>query len=154
MPSQTARSRAAWPRPLIPLALAGILVGGCAKDGPTGLAGEDDPDDQPDVPGAPAGNIAPTVTVNGVAGGEGAAVALSFTIADENGDPLTYSWSLGDGTTGTTRVVNIDFKGEGGRKWEQLTGTAACAQPGDPTRRVAIVLDGEVISSPQVNEGV
>jgi SecD/SecF fusion protein len=59
-----------------------------------------------------------------------------------------------DQQTGTRRLVNIDFKGQGGTKWEQLTAAAACAQVGDAKRRVAIVLDGEVISSPQVNEGV
>jgi SecD/SecF fusion protein len=46
--------------------------------------------------------------------------------------------------------VSVDFTGPGQRAWEQLTGQAACAAPGDPTRRVAIVLDGEVISSPSV----
>jgi SecD/SecF fusion protein len=46
--------------------------------------------------------------------------------------------------------VTIEFRGEGARAWQQLTGEAACAPPGDPQRRVAIVLDNEVISSPQV----
>ncbi|UOY03464.1 protein translocase subunit SecD [Blastococcus sp. PRF04-17] len=46
--------------------------------------------------------------------------------------------------------VGVDFTGPGQRAWEQLTGEAACAAPGDPTRRIAIVLDGEVISSPSV----
>jgi SecD/SecF fusion protein len=32
----------------------------------------------------------------------------------------------------------------------QADAQAACAQPGDPRRRVAIVLDDKVISSPQV----
>ncbi|MEU4428811.1 protein translocase subunit SecD [Actinoplanes sp. NPDC024001] len=50
--------------------------------------------------------------------------------------------------------VNLDFRGGGGEAWRKLTGTAACAPPGDPARRVAIVLDQEVISSPQVNEDV
>ncbi|SFL86873.1 protein translocase subunit SecD [Geodermatophilus ruber] len=51
------------------------------------------------------------------------------------------------------RFVTVDFTGPGQTAWEQLTGQAACAQPGDPARRVAIVLDDEVISSPQVNPG-
>ena len=50
--------------------------------------------------------------------------------------------------------VSVDFKGDGGRAWAELTGAAACAAPGDPTRRVAIVLDGQVISSPQVDPSV
>ncbi len=50
--------------------------------------------------------------------------------------------------------VKIDFAGEGERAWQQLTGKAACAPAGDPTRRVAIVLDDKVISSPQVEQTV
>ncbi|MQA93936.1 MAG: protein translocase subunit SecD [Streptosporangiales bacterium] len=50
--------------------------------------------------------------------------------------------------------VDIDFRGSGQRAWEKLTGGAACQPPGDPRRRVAIVLDREVISSPQVNEDI
>ena len=46
--------------------------------------------------------------------------------------------------------VGIDFNGEGGDAWTELTAGAACAQPGDPARRIAIVLDEEIISSPQV----
>lgn len=51
-------------------------------------------------------------------------------------------------------VVEIDFRGEGGNAWEKLTGTAACEPAGDPKRRIAIVLDRDVISSPQVGEDV
>ncbi|WP_409330428.1 protein translocase subunit SecD [Trujillonella humicola] len=46
--------------------------------------------------------------------------------------------------------VGVDFTGPGQRAWEELTGRAACAAPGDPTRRVAIVLDGQIVSSPSV----
>jgi SecD/SecF fusion protein len=74
--------------------------------------------------------------------------------ASLTGEDVEDAAATVDTQTGTSRIVNIDFKGEGGRKWEQLTAQAACAQPGDPTRRVAIVLDGEVISSPQVQETV
>ena len=51
-------------------------------------------------------------------------------------------------------VVAIDFSGAGGDTWAAITGKAACNPNGDPKRRIAIVLDGEVISSPEVNEGV
>lgn len=51
-------------------------------------------------------------------------------------------------------VVAIDFNGEGGKKWADITGKAACNPNGDPKRRIAIVLDGEVISSPEVNQGI
>lgn len=51
-------------------------------------------------------------------------------------------------------VVAIDFNGAGGSTWADITGKAACNPSGDPKRRIAIVLDGEVISSPEVNETV
>jgi SecD/SecF fusion protein len=50
--------------------------------------------------------------------------------------------------------VAIDFQGAGGRRWAELTGEAACRPAGDPRRRVAIVLDRQVISSPQVDPSV
>lgn len=50
--------------------------------------------------------------------------------------------------------VGLDFRGAGGEAWRKLTADAACAAPGEPGRRVAIVLDQSVISSPQVNEDV
>ena len=50
--------------------------------------------------------------------------------------------------------VAIEFQGDGGRHWAELTGEAACQQAGDPRRRVAIVLDRQVISSPQVDPSV
>jgi SecD/SecF fusion protein len=50
--------------------------------------------------------------------------------------------------------VAIEFRGDGGRRWAELTGTAACQPAGDPRRRVAIVLDRQVISSPQVDPSV
>lgn len=48
-------------------------------------------------------------------------------------------------------VVRIDFTGDGPRLWAGLTGEAACNPIGDPRRRVAIVLDEQVISSPSVS---
>src|SRR6266516_4226932 len=73
--------------------------------------------------------------------------------------------ALGGGAVGDARAeldpqtqtrwhVAIDFRGAGGGQWAELTGTAACQPPGDPKRRVAIVLDREVISSPQVDPSV
>ncbi|WP_010470065.1 protein translocase subunit SecD [Streptomyces somaliensis] len=50
--------------------------------------------------------------------------------------------------------VDVEFEDAGSDGWARLTGKAACAAPGDPARRVAIVLDDEVISSPQVDEAV
>ncbi|HXF56759.1 MAG TPA: protein translocase subunit SecD [Actinomycetota bacterium] len=47
-------------------------------------------------------------------------------------------------------IVQVSFRDGGGEKWAELTGEAACNPVGDPRRRVAIVLDHEVISSPEV----
>ncbi|MBC7372531.1 MAG: protein translocase subunit SecD [Frankiales bacterium] len=86
-------------------------------------------------------------------------------VADENGQPLLLGpaaftgagvGNAGVSTDSTTGVVSvtIDFKGNGGRDWEALTGAAACNPPGDDRRRVAIVLDGRIISSPPPTETV
>jgi len=50
--------------------------------------------------------------------------------------------------------VEVGFRGAGERQWVELTSAAACAPAGDPTRRVAIVLDRDVISSPEVSSEV
>ncbi|UPZ33419.1 protein translocase subunit SecD [Streptomyces sp. LRE541] len=59
-----------------------------------------------------------------------------------------------DPQTGAGWFVGIEFKGRGGDAWAELTGEAACHPAGDPARRVAIVLDDKVISSPEVNSSV
>ncbi|GAA4079708.1 protein translocase subunit SecD [Actinomadura miaoliensis] len=48
--------------------------------------------------------------------------------------------------------VTVKFRGSGGGTWERITARAACAT-GDE-RRIAFVLDGRVISSPQVTTNV
>ncbi|MCO6006289.1 protein translocase subunit SecD [Actinoallomurus purpureus] len=48
--------------------------------------------------------------------------------------------------------VSVDFHHDAA--WQRLTAKAACAAPGDPARRVAILLDDRVISAPQVDPGV
>src|SRR5690606_27221082 len=85
-------------------------------------------------------------------------------IADESGQKLKLGPAAitGDGVTdaaagsdfqqGIGHFVSVECKEA--RAWQQLTGKAACADPGDPKRRVAIVLDKEIISSPQVDPSV
>jgi SecD/SecF fusion protein len=87
-------------------------------------------------------------------------------LADEQGQRLRLGPAglTGEGVKGAAAatdpqglgswVVTVDFRGSGERAWTELTGKAACAPPGDPARRVAIVLDQEVISSPQVDPQV
>jgi len=67
------------------------------------------------------------------------------------GDLVSGSDPGNDPSQGTGWYVTVDFKGAEGRNaWRTLTAEAACAPMGDPARRVAIVLDDEIISSPQV----
>ena len=87
-------------------------------------------------------------------------------LADEDGQKLRLAAAglTGDGVSdakaqldqqiGAEWQVNVDFKDSGEKGWVKLTGDAACKQPGDPGRRVAIVLDDKVISSPQVDPSV
>jgi len=86
-------------------------------------------------------------------------------LPDESGQPLHLAAAAltGNDVDGAEAVtdaqlggwqVSVDFRGVGEGKWAALTGRAACAAPGDPQRRVAIVLDDEVISSPQVETNV
>ncbi|MFE7458811.1 protein translocase subunit SecD [Streptomyces sp. NPDC057554] len=51
-------------------------------------------------------------------------------------------------------TVSLDFHKDAGKGWTKLTGEAACHPAGDERRRVAIVLDEKVISSPQVDPSV
>ncbi|MFD7971906.1 protein translocase subunit SecD [Streptomyces clavifer] len=59
-----------------------------------------------------------------------------------------------DAQQGTGWSVALDFHKDAGKKWTDLTGEAACNPAQDERRRVAIVLDGKVISSPQVDPSV
>lgn len=86
------------------------------------------------------------------------------TVADESGQGLAIGPAglTGRGVSGASvrveqlggRSVTVEFRGDGERAWEKLTSDAACAAPGAPQRRVAIVLDDRVLSSPQVSPDV
>jgi SecD/SecF fusion protein len=84
-----------------------------------------------------------------------------ITLSDEDGTerlrlgPAVIDGSLvEDAQAGSAQFagwqIDVEFRGKGPDAWQKLTGQAACAPMGDPKRRVAIVLDGTVISSPQV----
>ncbi|WP_445189194.1 protein translocase subunit SecD [Pseudonocardia sp. Cha107L01] len=53
---------------------------------------------------------------------------------------------------GIGSVVAVTFAGAD--SWRQLTARAACAAAGEPARRIAIVLDDRVISSPQLDPSI
>jgi SecD/SecF fusion protein len=67
------------------------------------------------------------------------------------GDLVSGSEPGSDPSQGTGWYVTVDFEGSEGRTaWRELTAQAACAPMGAPQRRIAIVLDKEIISSPEV----
>ncbi|MFI5481125.1 protein translocase subunit SecD [Streptomyces rubiginosohelvolus] len=59
-----------------------------------------------------------------------------------------------DAQGGAGWTVSLEFRKGAGQDWKKLTGEAACHPAGDDRRRVAIVLDEKVISSPQVDPSV
>jgi SecD/SecF fusion protein len=50
--------------------------------------------------------------------------------------------------------VALEFRKDATAAWAKLTGEAACAPQGAPERRVAIVLDGRIVSAPGMNPDV
>jgi len=119
----------------------------------------------PAVPAAsPTASATPTAPAEPVAP-QDVDTSQENVLLDEDGQPILVGpaaltgdevgdASVGRDSTGTQRFVSVEFQGSGGRDWEELTAAAACQPPLDPRRRVAIVLDGQVISSPQVQETV
>lgn len=53
-------------------------------------------------------------------------------------------------TQSATWAVSLDLTSEGGQKFARMTADAATYPLGDPRRQISIVLDGLVISAPQV----
>lgn len=79
---------------------------------------------------------------------------LRLAAAGLTGDGISDAAPGIDPQSGGGWFVSMDFRSEGERDWAKLEGTAACSPYGDPKRRVAIVLDNKIISSPQINESV
>lgn len=102
------------------------------------LAGMDDPDEAVKVIGKTA--------------------SLEFRLADG-----TIILDGGDLENATARMdsqnqkpqVNLKFKPEGARKFAKITGELASTLPKNhPERHIAIMLDGEVLTNPHVNEAI
>ena len=130
------------------------------------LPGVADPDEAVEVIGRTAQlEFRPVLGIGGDPA-EGGPAAPGDVFQGEGGEPLRLGPPAVAGeAVGSARAaletdigsrwsVQIDFRGAGGGQWAELTGGAACSPDGDPTRRVAIVLDREVISSPQVGTDV
>jgi SecD/SecF fusion protein len=67
-----------------------------------------------------------------------------------SGEQVETAIPLFDSQGSSQWVVSLDFFPEGEQAWTELTAEAACAPPGSAERRIAIVLDEQVISSPAV----
>lgn len=70
------------------------------------------------------------------------------------GDAVGDAEAVVDTQAGANWQVSVSFRDEGGNQWTEVTAEAACAPVGSPQRRVAIVLDDRVISSPEVDPSV
>jgi len=71
-----------------------------------------------------------------------------------SGEQVAGAGGIFDAQGSAQWVVSIDFRSDGAQAWANLTSESACAPLGDPSRRVAIVLDSMVISSPGVAPSV
>ncbi|AZK98128.1 MULTISPECIES: protein translocase subunit SecD [Streptomyces] len=86
----------------------------------------------PDAPGSFLALAPPALTGNGVKDAE----------------------AVLDPASGRGWTVDLAFRGGGAKDWARITGQAACAAPGDPARRVAIVLDDRIVSAPGMERTV
>ncbi|MFI6735443.1 protein translocase subunit SecD [Nonomuraea sp. NPDC050451] len=68
------------------------------------------------------------------------------------GDGIADAVEQSDPQRGPGWWVSIDFRDAGA--WQRMSGAAACEPVGDPKRRIAIVLDDEVISSPPLDPSI
>ncbi|TQS44458.1 protein translocase subunit SecD [Cryptosporangium phraense] len=122
----------------------------------------------PDASSAPSPGAAPSTAppTPAPSASSPAEPGTGLTLTDESGAPLRLgpaaltgegiadAAASFDATSGLGWFVTVDFRGAGERAWETVTGDAACFPSGDPQRRVAIVLDQEIVSAPQVGEDV
>ncbi|MCX4821134.1 protein translocase subunit SecD [Streptomyces sp. NBC_01142] len=70
------------------------------------------------------------------------------------GEGVKDAHAVLDTQTGGGWGVDLSFRGDASKQWARITGEAACAAPADPARRVAIVLDGRVVSAPGMQQSV
>jgi SecD/SecF fusion protein len=100
------------------------------------------------APGEEPGDIGDDTLIDDE-GGAPIVIGPAALIGEDVGGAIPFF----DGQTGSW-IVQVDFQGPGAQTWAELTSDAACEPFGSPTRRVAIVLDATVISSPQVSTDV
>ncbi|GAB3723816.1 protein translocase subunit SecD [Nocardiopsis nanhaiensis] len=123
------------------------------EGGEPGMPGEEPgmPGGEPGMPGeAPAGPPAENPEDVALTLPDEDGTPLQLGESEIQGDRVSSAESALDSATGAGWVVNVSFQGEGSDQWQELTGQAACYEENDPRRRVAIVLDEQIISAPQV----
>ncbi|GAA0395592.1 protein translocase subunit SecD [Streptomyces luteireticuli] len=80
--------------------------------------------------------------------------SLRLAPAALTGKDVKDAKALLDTASGAGWTVDLAFRGSGEKAWARVTGDAACAPPGDVSRRVAIVLDDRIVSAPGIRESV
>lgn len=135
-----------------------------ASDGTTPEEAADDRD-QATIDTVPVGEADPSTEEDGVDGAADDADGSTdnLVLVTDDGEELTLGPARVTGAEVSDAVAQISpfgtwqillqFRG-GGQNWATLTAEAACAPIGSPNRRVAVVLDDQVIMSPQVETTV
>jgi SecD/SecF fusion protein len=100
----------------------------------------------------PAGGVPEGVEGLVLPGGPGEDLVLGPVAV--SGEQVETAGAFFDSQGSAQWVVSLQFRTEGDRAWTELTAEAACASPFEAARRIAIVLDSSVISSPGVATNV
>ncbi|NED98927.1 protein translocase subunit SecD [Phytoactinopolyspora halotolerans] len=112
-----------------------------------GDAGTQEPDD-PGADGSGDESFDPTAEESVIQDERGGPITVGS--AAMTGEEISEASAMYDVQQAGGWYVDIVFTGGGADDWARITGEAACFPEGDPQRRIAIILDGDVISSPNV----
>ncbi|MFE6060757.1 protein translocase subunit SecD [Streptomyces sp. NPDC056431] len=104
--------------------------------------------------GGQAGTVAKSGTPRVLADPDAPGRFLDLAAPVLTGDGVKSAEAVLDTTSGRGWTVDLSFRDRAADTWARLTGAAACAAPGDPARRVAIVLDDRIVSAPAMQTGV
>ncbi|MCX5231599.1 protein translocase subunit SecD [Streptomyces sp. NBC_00233] len=107
-----------------------------------------------DRSGKSAGPVAKNGTARVLADPDAPGRFLDLAAPVLTGDGVKSAEAVLDTTSGRGWTVDLSFRDRAADAWARLTGAAACAAPGDPARRVAIVLDDRIVSAPAMQTGV
>ncbi|MFD7381452.1 protein translocase subunit SecD [Streptomyces anulatus] len=126
-----------------------------AVEGPAAEeAGEKPSGSDPTADPSPTADPGSTTDPDGLTLSDEQGRALALGPARLSGAGVEDATAGFDAQGGAGWSVSLEFRKDAGQDWKRLTGEAACHPAGDDRRRVAIVLDEKVISSPQVDPSV